>query len=291
MGLTFPDAKYLFEMRRHETGGKAVTLGRLSTYFHPADLKVLRSMVGSDAVAATWLDQYKWGQYADGFFTDVLRFDTIDSIDFSAYEGAPIVHDIGERLPKELEERFDLAVDGGTLEHVFNFPVAMGNLMKLVKLGGVVYSNGPSNNLCGHGFYQFSPELMHRIFAPANGFELLFVRLVEARYVSVELSTKHRIYDVRDPAENGHRINVMTARPVAILSMARRTRLCEPFAEKVLQSDYVGDWKASRPTGRLEKLKEALRRDRPQPLLAAVMGLYMRRKASLGYRQHFRRVS
>src|SRR5262249_50656134 len=113
-------------------------------------------------------------------FRDVLKFDVVESIDFSNNEGATIVHDLGQPLPTDLHARFDLAVDGGTLEHVFNFPVAIANLMRLVKVGGIAYTNGPCNNLCGHGFYQFSPELMYRVFSASNGFEILFVRLAKA---------------------------------------------------------------------------------------------------------------
>jgi hypothetical protein len=52
----------------------------------------------------------------------------------------------------------DLAIDGGTLEYVFNLPMAVGNLMGLVK-GGAAYTQSPCNSLAGHGFYQFSPEI------------------------------------------------------------------------------------------------------------------------------------
>ena len=58
--------------------------------------------------------------------------------------------------------QFNLAIDGGALEHVFNFPVAVANLMRLVKVEGAVYTQNPCNGLAGHGFCQFSPELMYR---------------------------------------------------------------------------------------------------------------------------------
>ena len=54
---------------------------------------------------------------------------------------------------------------------IFNFPVAIRNLMRMAKVGGQVFLTTPANNFCGHGFYQFSPELAYRIFALENGFE------------------------------------------------------------------------------------------------------------------------
>jgi len=33
------------------------------------------------------------------------------------------------------KNKYDLVFDGGTLEHVFNFPVAIKNCMEMVKVG------------------------------------------------------------------------------------------------------------------------------------------------------------
>ena len=63
-------------------------------------------------------------------FRKVLKFEDVTSLDFSPYEGATVIQDIGASLREGLAGQFDLAVDGGTLEHVFNFPVAIANLMR-----------------------------------------------------------------------------------------------------------------------------------------------------------------
>ncbi|HWT11292.1 MAG TPA: hypothetical protein VN231_00905 [Allosphingosinicella sp.] len=292
MGIIFADARHLLEARQGRTGGKAVTLGRLTTYLHPSDLRALRKLVGDDADSIRWLDAYRWGMPADGFFRDVLKFDSIDSVDFSEYQGATIIHDLSRPLPAELELKFDLAVDGGTLEHVFNFPVAVANLMRLVRPGGLVYSKGPCNNLCGHGFYQFSPELMYRIFSPQNGFAVRFVRLAETRYHSVEATTGHAIYEVTDPDSVGRRVNLVTSRPVLILTLAERVAACEPFAQPVLQSDYVTRWKEDGGSAgsRRGGLKELARRYVPTRAWTLARGAAMRRAASWRNSRHFKRV-
>src|SRR3712207_3861584 len=102
MGIIYADARHLIEARRGAGGGRAVTLGRLTTYLHPSDLRDLRRLVGEDAAARRWLDDYQWGSPADGFFREVLRFDSVDSVDFSEYQGATIVHDLSTPLPAEL---------------------------------------------------------------------------------------------------------------------------------------------------------------------------------------------
>ena len=135
-------------------------------------------------------------------FREAFGFEDVASINFSAYEGATVIQDIGAPLHPSLAGQFDLAVDGGTLEHVFNFPVAVGNLMRLVKVGGAVYTQNPCNSLAGHGFYQFSPELMYRVFSAAERISRIsFVRIAMAHNLSVEQTTGQHVYDVTDPAE------------------------------------------------------------------------------------------
>jgi len=290
MGMIFADVRHLLDVRYGQSGGKALTLGRLSLYLHNSELRAIRTAMRGDRVSEAWLDNYTWGQYADRFFCDVLRFDKTDSLDISDYEGATIIHDVGERVPANLEQQFDLIVDGGTLEHVFNFPVAIANLMRMARVGGVVYSQVPCNNLCGHGFYQFSPELMHRLFSPSNGYELMFVRVAIARYLSIEFSGKHPVYQVRDPAELGSRVNLVTSRPAIMITMARRTAVHELLANKIHQSDYVPKWEGEGSPGFVAKLKDKIRHEGPPAFLAPFIGSYMRWKASLWYRSHYRRV-
>ncbi len=293
MGIMCVDARSLMGLRRGQSGGRAVTLGRLNMLLHRADLRSLSTLAGYDQAARAWFNGYRWGDYADGFFREVLKFDAVDSIDLSGNEGGTILHDLGQVLPIELNGRFDLAVDGGTLEHVFNFPVAIANLMRLVKIGGVAYMNGPCNNLCGHGFYQFSPELMYRVFSASNGFEILFVRLAKARYVEVALTSRHPVYEVKDPYLARERVNLITTDPVMILTMARRVSACEPFEKSVLQSDYMAGSETGMDDrlGAFRRVKAAVRQTLPHSVISRhVVGLYGRHKASLAYRPSYRRV-
>ena len=121
---------------------------------------------------------------------------------FLDMKDASVVPDISMPLRPDLIGQFDLAIDGGTLEHVFNFPAAAADLLRLVKVGGAVYTQNPCNNLAGHGFYQFSPELMYRMFSQQNGFEVgVLVRLAIARNQQVEQTTDQPVYEVIDPVE------------------------------------------------------------------------------------------
>ena len=224
-------------------------------------------------------------------FREAFGFDDVTSIDFSAYEGASVIQDIGAPLSPELAGQFELAVDGGTLEHVFNFPVAVGNLMRLVKVGGAVYMQNPCNSLAGHGFYQFSPELMYRIFSAPNGFRISFVRIAMAHNLSVEQTTGQHVYAVADPAEYGGRVMLACQNPAVMLSLAVKQADVEPFTEPVLQSDYVEKWSGNSPhqlnwKGRLlEKLGKSL------PFLPALISGYRdSRKASVRNARAYKRL-
>ena len=290
MGLIFEDARNLLEARRGRVGGRAVTLGRLKTYFHPSDVEKLRRLAAPDEAALGWLSSYVWGAYSDGFFKAVLKFDSIDSIDFSDYEAASLIHDLGEPLPAELLGQFDLAVDGGTLEHIFNFPVAIGNIMNLVVEGGHVYLNTPCNNLCGHGFYQFSPELMYRLFSGANGFGVEFVRVATARHLSIERTANHPVFDVEDPDKVRQRVHLLTSQPTTMMVLAKRVAVRPLFAQKVLQSDYVARWGGSdRPGGHSVGLKAMIRRVVPRRWIDAILAARQTHAARLQHGSHFQR--
>ena len=63
-------------------------------------------------------------------------------------------------MPPALRERFSVVIDGGLLEHVFDFPTAIRNCMRMVRQGGHLILNLPVNNFPGHGFYKFGPGLV-----------------------------------------------------------------------------------------------------------------------------------
>jgi len=108
-------------------------------------------------------------KYAETLFK-LLGAHTIESLDCSDYESSSIIHDLNDAVPPELENKFTCVFDGGTLEHVFNYPVALNNAMKMVCIGGHLILSTPGNNWFGHGFYQFSPDLFYSVLCEENGF-------------------------------------------------------------------------------------------------------------------------
>lgn len=216
-------------------------IGHQSLFLHASELRQLRKL------CPRALANYKWGEYADRFVRECLGVREVTTLDYSAYEGADILHDLNQAVGDELRNRFDVVVEAGSLEHIFNFPVAIGNLMAMTRLGGIASVSTASNNFCGHGFYQFSPELIFRVFTPENGFELGKVFALEARYPGVELVPMGKVFEVSDPIKVGNRVGLMSKHPVMLLFHARKLADVPLFTRAPLQSDYCAAWR-SHPT-------------------------------------------
>jgi hypothetical protein len=245
VGILYHDAKRLWQARLAGVKfERTATLGHLLLFLHPAEVRALREAYRTNPLASlpVPLAGYRFGEFADRFLKEFCGAATLETIDFSGYEGATIAHDMNTAIPHHLRGAFDAVIEGGSLEHIFNFPVAMGNLMRMVRLGGTAFLTMPANNLCGHGFYQFSPELLYRIFSPENGFEAAPVIFLEAAFPGVELTPIRRAYAVADPMSVGRRVGLKSGSPTIMMVQAKKVREAEPFAAPPQQSDYAVAW-------------------------------------------------
>lgn len=259
MAVTFSSARFLVEARgRGARFDRTLMLGHQALFANPVRLYRLLSRSGAFADAAAgqaFLDGIRHGGYADPLFR-ALGATTVDAMDASPYENAQIIHDLNEPLPDDLRGRYSLVFDGGTLEHVFNLPVALANAMELVEPGGHLVSYTPVNNNFGHGFYQFSPELFFRALSPDNGFEVERMVIFTSETVPRKLAgipyvyeRTGRFHEVRDPRVHRGRHALINDKPVEVLVLARRTADVRPFAAWPQQSDYAATWDESAPAG------------------------------------------
>jgi hypothetical protein len=272
MGLIYVDLKLLILARR--TGARfrrIATIGRQSLCLHPHELTAL----SDDVANPTIFYGYKWGDYCETYLRELLGTEEVISIDASEYENATIIHDMNEPLD-DLDEQFDLVIDGGSLEHIFNFPVAIFNIMRMVRVGGWVLICNPANNLCGHGFYQFSPELMYRVFSKENKFSVSEMLLTEHSFGSVELTPPLQVVRVRDPKEVGRRALIVTGKPLVIRTLAVKISRMNGFWRNPQQSDFVARWNNTeketkvRTDGIVKKLMKRLYRSCPLRMQYAI---------------------
>jgi hypothetical protein len=165
----------------------------------------------------------------------MLGSEELVTIDISDFEGANYLHDLNEPIPPELNERFDAVCDFGTLEHIFNFPVAMRNCLEMVKLSGHFFSQAPANNYFGHGFYQFGPDLFFGVLSEQNGFRL-------DRITVVEYGPRRRRFEVTDLQAVKTRATLVNSFPVMIQVQAMRTAIVPVLREYPRQFDFVRMW-------------------------------------------------
>ncbi len=173
-------------------------------------------------------------EYSEDFFA-LLGAKEIFAIDVSDFEGANILHDMNQPLPNSLISSFDLVLDGGTLEHIFDLPTALRNTTRMVRPNGRFISLTQANNFCGHGFYQFSPELFYRFLCPKNGY-------VTEYCIIWEDIPRSQFYRVPDPDVVGTRINLTSEFGTNMTVQAKRIgEMSRGFTPQ--QSDYVRLWK------------------------------------------------
>ena len=218
---------------------RTVMLGRQNffpsaTHFHRTMEKFAPSARLDEILAAR-------GGYAEPFF-ELLGATEVVSIDASSYEGASLIHDLNDPIPDSWKGRFSAVVDGGSLEHVFDFPRALRNAIELLAVGGHFLSIAPANNFMGHGFYQFSPELYFRVFVPANGFRLC-VMLIQS------CSSRSRWYRVLDPESVRGRVELQDALPTLIYVLAQKVDEKPFLTLRPQQSDYAASWQTQGDIG------------------------------------------
>lgn len=174
----------------------------------------------------------------DGFsetFFRCLGARSVTSMDVSSYEGATLLHDLNKPTPTDLMQKFDFIFDGGTLEHVFNFPIAIANVKSMLRIGGLFISVNAANNQLGHGLYQFSPELFWRVFSRDTGFTIEEMALVPL----TETGHPQRIPQT-DPA--GVRQEIGATPGATYLIVAARHNRGETDLSDIYQSDYNAVW-------------------------------------------------
>lgn len=220
--------------------GDAATLGKQSFWPSRRGLDVLLPAFGCDWKSDDLMNAVS----GDGSrFLKLLGADNVTEFDASAYEGASVVHDMNVPVPDPWKGRFDLLYDGGSIEHIFDTRQVIQNITDLIRVGGVFVGVTTANNLLGHGFYQFSPELFYRVFCRHNGWDTVCVLLCEHQ------AHPPRFWSVTDPELLGHRIELQNAEQLYLMIITKKVAQVEFVPPQ--QSDYSAAWgQTDRPAHR-----------------------------------------
>lgn len=301
MGITYCDAMMLWNARkRGNIFGKILTIGHQSLYLHRGEVAFFRKEYREAfRVPTSPLDNYRWADYCDDFLIEFLGASLVTALDASDYEGADRIHDMNDPVPESWHGQYDTVIDSGSLEHIFNIPVAFANIGTLLREGGKVFITTPANNQMGHGFYQFSPDLMFRVFSEQNGFSLRNIYLFEGKYPNVEFTKNHTVYRVTDPQQADGRIGVISNRPVTMMVEATKERDGTMFVNPPIQSDYVKMWnvEAGLPArastsdlfDRARSIMKRILHAFPICVWAPIEGIHQKRKLALANRDFYER--
>jgi hypothetical protein len=105
---------------------------------------------------------------ANTFFKAFGWSETV-SLDIPGCEHQPdIIHDLNQPFPAELINRFNLVIDPGTVEHVFDVKTGLWNVVQALRVGGVVIHQVPVYSYNG-GYYSINPNVLNDFYA-CNGF-------------------------------------------------------------------------------------------------------------------------
>lgn len=230
MGINIHALNFLRYLGRYGNLGETLTIGRQALRPSSGVVRRILSLEGSDYTNQTYCDDLLKAHFgASG----------VNSLDYSIKEGATVQHDLNVPIQESMEGRYDSVIDSGSLEHIFNIPQALLNCSLLCRSGGQIVHVSPANNFCGHGFWQFSPEMFFSLYSLDNGYS-------ETEVFLVENSRPETWFKVRPPSD-GRRVNIVNSSEVFIL--VRTVRGPEISHKNVQQSDYLHVWSSDNPKG------------------------------------------
>lgn len=224
--MGFDTHALLFLRKVHDTSGsfgRTATIGRQTIH---VPNPVLERLLGFQVEGSS--DMFCEPTLLGHFGSTIVH-----SFDNSDYEGASHVFDLNNPIPKEFYEQYDTIIDSGSLEHIYDTRTVLKNIVSMLKPGGQVIHINPSNNFCGHGFYQFSPEFYFSTYSTSRGF-------TNAEVFLAKTSDSRNWFKVRKP-EGGQRAEVSSGLPLVCLVRAKKLSN-EPLNISVQQSDYVHHW-------------------------------------------------
>jgi SAM-dependent methyltransferase len=128
-----------------------------------------------------------WWQYKDFIHQETLvrmlgfSKEQLATLDVDDYEHADIIHDLNQQIPNHFCQ-FDLILNQGTLEHVFDIRQALWNLSDLTRVGGQVVHMAPAAFL-NHGFYNFNALLFADFYRQSGWIEEELFYLISPKVI------------------------------------------------------------------------------------------------------------
>lgn len=132
-------------------------------------------------------EQHLW-DIAKVFYKAIFEYQTIDAIDQHGTPSA-INHDMN--TPFEITRQYDLLINGGTAEHIFNQYQVFKTIHELTKPGGLMIHFLPHQGHHDHGLYNYHPTFAFDL-AQANNYEVMCLLLSDAAEPASEMKNIDR---------------------------------------------------------------------------------------------------
>jgi len=194
MGLNSPALKYIISRsKKYNFKGPVLTYGNQDIYANINSLKTWakelkikpNNFTTVSPATSTGLNninkQSKSFVHAKTFFNLIgIKDKEYYDVDKFNFDKPKILHDLEIPFSKKYNNFFNLIIDSGTLEHIFDIKSVMANTVNITKLGGYVLQFIPTNNFLNHGFYQINPTFFYDFYT-TNGFKVIESFIVEFR--------------------------------------------------------------------------------------------------------------
>ena len=129
----------------------------------------LRAQLHAQLAAALRRESATWSwDLAKVFYRALLDYRRIVAIDL---HGTPAALRIDLNHPVTFKEQFDMLVNSGTGEHVFNVFQFFKTCHEVTRPGGIMFHSMPFSGWVEHGFYNFNPTFYWDL-AAANGYRV-----------------------------------------------------------------------------------------------------------------------
>jgi hypothetical protein len=216
----------LSEAAKRPLHGSILQLGRQKILFNESQVRkwAAQARVGLKTEStpmessAANLERDLKRQLDDQEFFRLIGFDEVSSCDASDYENPTFLFDLNKPVDESFHNRFDVILDGGTMEHIFSVPTVLANICSMLKVGGRVIHFTPASNMIDHGFYSFSPTLFNDYYR-ANEYLILTLSLFEC----ISWSGEWTVFDCLGGKLNNRLGRIANAKMAGVFCVAKKT--------------------------------------------------------------------
>ena len=162
------------------------------------------------------------------------RFGVKEYLDVDINDAAQIKLDLTKEIPKNMLEKFNTVLDGGTLEHVFDVAKALENIHNMTAIGGVIVHLTPLT-WYEHGLYNFNPRF-YDLISTANSYKEIaegyyFRKQTEARTLSAWIS---KLLSKEPPIPEGLKVTSVLGKPTKDADIVKEAMLRRLLPSSVL---------------------------------------------------------